>query len=258
MAELPDLSVFAGILTRRFAGKTLKSVDVKVAKKLKVTIDELKDAIEGKNLISVSRAGKTLQLHFANETVLGIHLMLRGELVLIDKENDDPKFEIIGFHFAGGAGFAVVDQLKQATPTLNPELPKSPDALDLELDYFVALLAKKKTLVKEVMMDQKLMRGIGNSYADEILWHAKISPFSVSNAIPLKEVKQLFKSIKIVLEKAIEEITKENGDELRGELRDFMKIHGAKIEKSPTGAKVKSEKIGGRSSYYTEEQELYV
>jgi formamidopyrimidine-DNA glycosylase len=258
MAELPDLAVFAGTLTRRFAGKTLKSVEVKVAKKLKVTVAELKAAIEGKKLSTVTREGKTLQLHFSGGNVLGLHLMLRGELVLLEKEHPTPKFEIIGFHFSGGDGFAVVDSLKQATPTLNPEPAKSPDTLDMDLEYFALLLAKKKKLVKEVLMDQKLMRGIGNSYADEILWHAKISPFSVANAIPEKEVKQLFKSIKSVLEKAIKEITHENGDELRGELRDFMKVHGAKIEKSPNGYEVKSEKIGGRSSYYTEEQKLFV
>ena len=106
-------------------------------------------------------------------------------------------------------------------------------------------------------MDQHLIRGIGNSYADEILWHAKVSPFSIAKAIPEKVVKVLFKSLGHVLNTAIKEIREENGDELRGELRDFMKVHGAKLEKSPTGAEIKSDKIGGRTSYFTDEQELY-
>jgi formamidopyrimidine-DNA glycosylase len=67
----------------------------------------------------------------------------------------------------------------------------------------------------------------------------------------------LFISLGTVLKEAIGTIAKENGDELRGELRDFMKVHGAKIEKSPSGAALKSEKIGGRTSYYTDEQKLY-
>ena len=257
MAELPDLTVFAGILTKRFAGKKLKEVEVKEDGKLNVSAKELKAALEGKQLKSVTREGKTLQLHF-DDQVLGVHLMLRGELILIDEDNPQPRFGILYFHFAT-SGFAVVDLQKIATPTLNPPVSSVPDALAAEMDltYFSNLLAKKRTTIKTLLMDQHMIRGIGNSYADEILWHAKISPFSIAKAIPEKEVNQLYKSLRSVLQKAIHDIEKENGDELRGELRDFMKVHGAKIEKSPTGAKIKAEKIGGRMSYYTEEQELY-
>lgn len=146
---------------------------------------------------------------------------------------------------------------KMATLTLNPKENIVPDALAIDFESFAGILAKKRAVIKTVLMDQHAIRGIGNSYADEILWHAKISPMSIAKDIPAKEVKQLFKSLHFVLETAIREIAKENGDELRGELRDFMKIHGAKIKKSPTGAKVISEKIGGRKSYYTAEQKLF-
>ncbi|MFI5452935.1 DNA-formamidopyrimidine glycosylase family protein [Pedobacter sp. UC225_61] len=258
MAELPDLEVFAEILSRRFKGKTLKLLEVKEAKKLKITIKEFKSTLEGEKLTSVSRYGKTLHFHFGDDHVLQIHLMLRGELLLLNKENTSPKFAIMVFHFSGGEGFAVVDILKQATPTLNPKPADAPDALEMQLDYFTTIFSKSKKKVKEVMMDQHKMRGIGNSYADEILWHARISPFSLSNAIPEKHIKKLFNSVSTVLKKAIEEIRKENGDELRGELRDFMKVHGADIKKSPTGVVIKSEKINGRSSYYTDEQEVFL
>ena len=258
MAELPDLTVFAQILKRRFKGKTLSKLDIKVVKKINVTGKELAEALEGEKLLDVTREGKTLQLHFSGDQVLGLHLMLRGELMLINENSEDPRFEIIALHFKGGEGFAVLDMQKMATPTLNPEKTTVPDALEMDYAYFSALMAKKKTLVKTVLMDQHVMRGIGNSYTDEILWHARISPFSVAKAVPEKELKKLFKSLKMVLETAITDIAKENGDELRGELRDFMKVHGAKLEKSPTGFEIKSEKIGGRTSYYTEEQELFL
>jgi len=256
MAELPDLEVFAQILTRRFKGKTLKELEVMVVKKLNVTSAELSKALEGKKLTAVSRYGKTLHLHFA-EQVLQVHLMLRGELVALEKGADLPKYVILAFHFSGGEGFAVVDMLRAATPTLNPEPANAPDALEMDLNYFTVVLAKSKKMVKELMMDQKKMRGIGNSYADEILWDARVSPFSVASAVPEKAVKKLFKSLGAVLKEAVSAIAKENGDELRGELRDFMKVHGARIGTSPTGAKVKSEKIGGRTSYYTDEQEMF-
>ena len=256
MAELPDLEVFAQILSRRFKGKTLKELEIKVAKKLNVTSAELGKALEGKKLAAVSRYGKTLQFHFGEE-VLQVHLMLRGELVAIEKGAELPKYVILAFHFSGDEGFAVVDMLRAATPTLNPAPAKAPDALEMELDYFAGVLSKSKKMVKEVLMDQKKMLGIGNSYADEILWDAKISPFSIASSIPKPKVKKLYESLGSLLKDAIKFISRENGDKLRGELRDAMKVHGAKIEKSPTGAEVKSEKIGGRTSYYTDEQILY-
>ncbi|MDQ7949389.1 MAG: DNA-formamidopyrimidine glycosylase family protein [Pedobacter sp.] len=257
MAELPDLTVFAQILSRRFTGKTLKEVEVKITKKLNVSVSELQRALTDKKLEEVRRYGKTLQFQFSGGHVLGLHLMLRGALELLEEHATLPKHTVMAFHFTGGDGFAVVDILKQATPTLDPVPVKAPDALEISAHDFAQLLAKRKKLVKEVLMDQKVIRGIGNSYADEILWDARISPMSVVAALPEKIVSKLYKSMLSVLKEAISAIAKENGDELRGELRDFMKVHGAKIDQSPTGAKVRSKKIGGRSAYYTDEQKLY-
>lgn len=256
MAELPDLEVYAQILSRRFKGKILKELEIKVSKKLNVSPAELTGAIVGKKLSSVSRYGKTLHFHFG-EQVLQVHLMLRGELVSVGKDTELPKYVIIAFGFSAGEGFAVRDMLRAATLTLNPAPSRAPDALDMELEHFAKVLSKSKKTVKEVMMDQTRMRGIGNSYADEILWEAGISPFSVASAIPLQKVEKLFESISAVLEQAIGFIAGENGDQLKGELRDAMKVHGAGIEKSPSGAEVRSEKIRGRTAYYTDEQQLY-
>ena len=256
MAELPDLTVFAQILSRRFTEKTLKKIEFKVTKKLNLTVDEVKKALEGKKLIKITREGKTLHFHFGKH-VLGLHLMLRGELEVLEKGSPLPKYTVFALFFSEGEGFAVTDILKQATPTLDPELAKSPDAMEIVEADFVALLSKRKKMVKEVLMDQKVLRGIGNSYADEILWDARISPFSISSAIPKPQVEKLYRSMKSVLLKAIDFIAKENADELKGELRDAMKVHGAKLDKSPTGAAILSEKIGGRTAYYTAEQKVY-
>ena len=258
MAELPDLTVFAATLNKRFKGKVLAKLTVSVAKRLNVSIAEITTALEGKKLKEVVREGKTLQLNFTDNQVLGLHLMLRGELELLAKDKPAPRYQIIAFQFKDESGFAVTDRQKMATPTLNPKENFVPDALAIDFNSFALLLAKKRAAIKTVLIDQHAIRGIGNSYADEILWHAKISPMSVAKAIPDKEVKQLYKSLHFVLETAIREIAKENQDELRGELRDFMKVHGAKITTSPTGGKIISEKIGGRKSYYTAEQKLFV
>lgn len=256
MAELPDLTVFAQILNRRFKGQTLETLEVSVAKKLNVSAKEIKKALEGRELLNVERSGKTLQLHFSGSQVLGIHLMLRGELISIEQD-EPPRFQILGFNFEGGEGFALIDLQKQATPTLNPKPVAAPDAMEMEEQYFIDLLAKKRMLIKTLLMDQHLIRGIGNSYSDEILYHASISPFSIAKAIPDKAAKKLFKSLRLVLSDAISKIAEENGDELKGELRDFMLVHGAAIKETTKGEKILSDKIGGRKSYYTKSQKLF-
>jgi formamidopyrimidine-DNA glycosylase len=256
MAELPDLTVFANILSRRFGGKILEKLEVTEKRKLNVTPEELKTSLEGHQLVRVVREGKTIQFHFSGDQVLGLHLMLRGELVALHNK-ETPRFQILAFHFENGEGFAVIDLQKQATPTLQPKPVDAPDALALDKANFQALLAKKRTAVKTLLMDQKLMRGIGNSYADEILYHAGISPFSVSNAILPAEVNKLFDSIRTVLEKAISDIENANDDELRGELKDFMKVHSPKVKNTAKGEVIKTGKIGGRTTYYTDQQQLF-
>jgi len=253
MAELPDLTVFAQILSRRFKGKIVERVEVTVGKKLNVSVKELQTALEGRDLNGVRRVGKTLQFDFGDQ-VLGLHLMLRGELVAVE-DNEVPRFQVLAIHFKGGEGFAVLDMQKMATPTLNPEQNDVPDALDMEESYFTSLLAKKRTVIKTVLMDQHVMRGIGNSYADEILYHAGVSPFSIAKAVPAEK---LFKSIQTVLEKAIKDISRANGDELMGELKDFMLVHSSKLKVTEKGELIRTDKIGGRMTYYTDMQELFL
>ncbi len=257
MAELPDLTVFAQILSRKFKGKVLGKIEVSEARKLNVRVSALQSALEGYKLNEVKRDGKTLQFHFSCGQVLGLHLMLRGELVELESE-EKPQFQILAFHFKDGTGFAVIDLQKQATATLGPKPAASPDALELDKDYFGSLLAKKRTVIKTLLMDPKAMRGIGNTYADEILYYAGVSPFSIANAIPEKKAGKLFDSIKTVLEKAIKDIAEANGDELRGELRDVLQLHNPHLKITAKGEPIKTEKIGGRTSYYTDAQELFI
>ena len=132
-----------------------------------------------------------------------------------------------------------------------------PDALDLKTGYLEQKFAKTKTPVKTVLMDQKVVRGIGNAYADEILWHARLSPFSPSNKIPDDKVKELAKSIKEVLEDAEKQILKANPDIISGEVRDFMIVHQPRKKETPNGVPINQKELSSRKTYYTDEQELF-
>ncbi|WP_449437116.1 Fpg/Nei family DNA glycosylase [Pedobacter steynii] len=258
MPELPDLEVFAANLEKRFKHKTLERLKAWVIKKLNVSEKELRDQLQGRKLFAVKREGKTLQLHFEGGNVLGLHLMLHGELKTF-KHEEELKHPIISLCFKDADGFALTDFQKAATPTFNPPSSDVPDALsdEMSLSYLERILAKTKKPVKTLLMDQHVIRGIGNTYADEILWAARISPMSLSKAIPKAKVKDLYHLIGTLLRKEIAQIGGAMSDQLSGEIKDFLKIHGAHIKESPTGKKVQVTKIGGRKSYFTDEQELF-
>ncbi|MEP6610981.1 MAG: Fpg/Nei family DNA glycosylase [Mucilaginibacter sp.] len=182
--------------------------------------------------------------------------MLHGQLQQFDKINSH-KFTIVEMLFEGDKGLALTDFQKAATPTLDPEKLDTPDALHFDEKYLEEKLNKTKTPVKTLLMDQKVLRGIGNAYADEILYDAKLSPFSVSNKIPAAKVKQLAKSIKKVLEDAEKQILKNTPDIISGEFRDFMLVHQPKRKQTPAGETIHQKPVGSRKTYYTDEQELF-
>ncbi|WP_298735822.1 DNA-formamidopyrimidine glycosylase family protein [uncultured Chitinophaga sp.] len=258
MPELPDLQVFSRNLNKLLKGRTVKAVTVPTSKKLNVPLKTLQQSLEGQELKKVERVGKELHFAFANGEVLGLHLMLRGQLHLFEKRNDH-KNTIISLLFDNDTGLAMTDGFKAATPTLNPEERDATDALSKDMDaaFLEEQLASTKSAVKNVLLDQQVIRGIGNAYADEILWEAGISPFSAANKIPKAKVKALAKTIKVVLQRAEKQILKEHPDIISGEIRDFMVIHNPKKTHSPGGAEIKHKAVGGRKTYYTDEQELY-
>ncbi|SDD22450.1 formamidopyrimidine-DNA glycosylase [Mucilaginibacter pineti] len=257
MPELPDLQAFSYNLDKKLSGKTIKEVVIINAKKLNVTHKELKDTLEGQKLDKVYREGKELYIKFSKGDILSLHLMLHGKLFLFDGKNEN-KYPIIELHFTDNSGLVLTDFQGIANPTLNPGEKESPDALSKEagVHYLTPILQKKKTNIKTILLDQKIIRGIGNAYADEILWHAGISPFSVSNKIPEDKIKALVEKIHTVLNDAEKAILKSNPDIINGEVRDFMLIHNSKKTHSPKGAEIKINEAS-RKTYYTDEQELY-
>jgi formamidopyrimidine-DNA glycosylase len=258
MPELPDLEVMSRNLDQKLTGHALKEITIKVSKKLNVTTEALKKSILDKKLTSIYREGKELRMVFANHQVIGLHLMLHGELKVV-KADEEVKFAIIKFSFDNDLVLYLSDFQKQATVTLNPDDPDVPDALSskMDLDYLSAVLKKRKAAVKNVLLDQHIIRGIGNAYADEIFYACKISPFSICNKIPEKEVDNLHAAIRKVLNDAIKKISAVDPDRITGENRDFMKVHLPKKENTEKGEEILVEKHGARKTYYVESQQLY-
>lgn len=257
MPELPDLQVFAKNLNSILAGKKLLHVKIVNSKKIKDKQAELSENLEGNTLQSVFRTGKELRLQFVNNVLLGMHLMLHGNLYLFEKNNEN-KFTIAELYF-DNKGLALTDWQEMANIKLNPEEKKGIDALSKDLDYnYLKTALQSKAKIKNLITNQDVIRGIGNAYADEILWEAKISPFSVSGVVSENKIHCLEKAIKSVLTNAEEQILKKHPGIITGEIRDFLKIHTKAKKESPGGYLIKAEKKGGRITYYTDEQELFV
>jgi formamidopyrimidine-DNA glycosylase len=256
MPELPDLTVFAINLTARLKGKEIKSVGY-YGNRLNVTYEKLKEFICNSVLQEAKRSGKEMEFVFSNGNRLSVHLMLNGEFSIV-KDVQNIKFKILTLDFSDNTSLVVSDLKNWVKLNLNPVPSKVPDALDISEEYLKEQIhGKPRTTIKEFLLKQDIIRGIGNAYADEILWHAKISPKSKVGKLPDKVVNDLLISIKEVLLNAIEEIKKINPDIISGEERGFLSVHNFSRTKSPTGHKIIVEQISSKKTYYTDEQILY-
>jgi formamidopyrimidine-DNA glycosylase len=258
MPELPDLQVFSKNLTKLLRGKQVKSVSLNNSTKVKMPKAKFERALVGKKISNVTRVGKELHILFTSGDVMSLHLMLHGQLHFYEQTHDK-KYSVIDIRFSDDTGLVMTDFQGAATPTINPVEKDVIDALSPEVTFtfLKKTLAKKKSVIKNVLLDQKVIRGIGNAYADEILWAARISPFAVANKIPDEYLKKLAKAIKTVLTKAEKSILKKNPDIISGEVRDFLDVHNAKKQSSPTGGKIQFKMAGGRKTYFTNEQQLF-
>ncbi len=257
MPELPDIEVFSGNLNKIFAGNQLTRVKIINGKKLPNTASQFTKALKGKTLRKIYRSGKEMRFKFDDGTVLGLHLMLTGDIFVFEGKNDH-RSTIAELYFDHGKALALTDRMRNANIKLNPINKSGVDALSKELNFkYLQQALKRKNTIKKLLIDQNVIRGIGNSYSDEILWQTRISPYSIANAIPDAKIKELVTAIKRILKKEINRIFKKFPGKVNGEVKDFLKIHTKTHTQSPTGATIIIDKHGMMKTYYTKEQKLY-
>ena len=125
-------------------------------------------------------------------------------------------------------------------------------------DYFGKAARKAPmTNIKAFLIDQRVVRGIGNAYADEILWAARVSPRSLTGRIPPEVMLALHQAIGAVLRDAVASIRELSPDRISGEERSFLKVHNKARKQTETGFPILVEQIASKTTYFTEEQTLY-
>ena len=256
MPELPDLHVFSRNLHRILAGRTVQNVAVWRTRRRNFTNEKIAHALQGCALKKVRREGKEVHFHFDNDRRLAVHLMLAGQFDL----TTDPhaiKFARLELEFGGGEWLVVSDPRGWATFTLDPRPETVPDALAAECDVEYLRNALRRNLgvpLKGFLVDQSILRGIGNAYADEILWACRIAPQSLCDRLPEDKVTDLHAAIRDVLTDAIAQIERISPETINGEIRDFLKVHHPERTYCPDGHPIRCETVAMKQTYYCEAQ----
>ena len=261
MPEIPDLNIYRDNILKQLKGAKVEKAKVLWPQKSNVSEDELEKALKGKKLEDIERQGKMLHFHFSGNKTLAFHLMLNGKLYITEKPGE-VKNPILQLIFDDGRFLQLADRQGWANAVLGPETgKKAPDVMDKDFtwEYFNEQCSSHPRMkIKNLITEQKYMRGIGNAYSDEILWEAGVSPFSLAGAIPEDARKRIYKAIPKVLKEAEKIIRKNHGDTVNEIIRDHLKVHNPKAGKTPTGHKIQFKQEGGMSrTYYSDEQELY-
>jgi formamidopyrimidine-DNA glycosylase len=260
MPELPDLHIFSRNLEKRLLHKAIASVTVYNTRKIN-TPNIFCEALTGTNIEHIVREGKELHFVLANKNRFSVHLMLNGKLHIVNQsEAEKISAKIAGLFFADGEALLISDFQGLCKVTLNPTLSKTPDALSdsFTFAYFASQIKKKAgENIKAFLIDQHVVRGIGNAYVDEILWKANISPESTAGKIPEEKLNDLFQAIPFILNDAIQNIQKIAPDIISGEERSFLKVHQPRKKCTDDGDAIIVKTVAGKKTYFTAKQELF-
>jgi formamidopyrimidine-DNA glycosylase len=219
------------------------------------------EKLTGTAIRDIVREGKELHFLLENNNSFGVHLMLSGKFSLCNlDEAEKINAKIAALFFEDGEAFVISDFQHLCKVALNPAPSKTPDALSdaFTFEYFSGQIKRKAgENIKAVLIDQRVVRGIGNAYVDEILWKAGISPESVSGKIPENRLKQLFQAVPFILNDAIGNIQRISPDIISGEERGFLKVHNPGRKNTEDGGKITVKTVAGKKTYFTEKQEIF-
>jgi len=214
MPELPDVETFRRYLAATSLHKKIKAVNIRSRAILEgaASASQLKKGLKGKHFETTRRHGKYLGALLDSRRCLVMHFGMTGLLKYFMKREKDPPNERLLISFTNGYHLAYDCQRKLGHVTLVASFDQyveekglGPDALASDLDFntFKKAVVGRRASIKSVLMNQKVIAGIGNVYADEILFQAKIYPKIRGDQLPDKALKSLFAARRNVLQTAV-------------------------------------------------------
>jgi formamidopyrimidine-DNA glycosylase len=260
MPELPEVETIKRDLEKIILGKKIIRISARNSRVIREPEPAIfKKSLRGLTIQNILRRGKLLIFELSNGSALTIHLKMTGQLVYPGGSTKSR----VAIHFSGGKILDFNDQrlfgelrLVRNWKNLKFVQGLGPEPFDLTYADFKDMLAKKKTKIKPLLMDQTFICGIGNIYAAEILFRAKIDPHRPAQGLTEKEKESLYKEMKKVLNSAVKyggssvddyvRVSGKNGDYLR-----FHQVYGR--EGKPCfvcGSPVRKITQAGRGTYF--------
>lgn len=264
MPELPEVETIVRYLRPRLKGKRILGFEAKASRLFRGHKNpaEVRRLVLGRKIIDLERVGKNIIFKLENGGYLLLHLMMTGQLLW--NPAGERKHDRLVLKLSGNNKLVFNDVRRFGKcQFVSPEkLLLGRNALTIKLEEFKNLLAGKKGRIKGLLMDQKILAGIGNIYADEILWYAGVRPTRTALSLSAPELERLCGSIKKVLQLAIKKGGTSSRDYLkpdgsRGGYYQVRKAYQREGEKcARDGAIIKRIKIGGRSSHFCPKHQL--
>ena len=276
MPELPEVTTIVNQLDEVLKGKTITDVEIKLPK---LFIGDKKEILN-KKIIGVWRRAKMIIIDLEGLLSLVIHLKMTGQLIYADKDlvSFPNPIPFAGRTLPGKTTHVIVtftdrsklffNDMRQFgwIKVLNDEEVQvvdqkhGPDALgsDFTPEYLAKICANWGRPVKLLLLEQSKIAGIGNIYANEALWLARISPMKRGREVPQDKITSLYKSIREILEKGIKYHGSSAADEAYVDARGFpgeMQNHFMVYQKNGTpcpfcGATIARSTIGGRGTFF--------
>ena len=282
MPELPEVEVVKKSIEKIILNLTIKNIII-YNKNLRYKIEakKLKNLINTKVLL-VKRRSKYILINLNNKRTILIHLGMSGKIIIVnskqqkirssfyyDLTNNLEKHNHVIFEFQNNFkliyndvrrfGFLKVVNTNNIyenshLKTLGPE----PLSNDFNLKYFKINIKNKKQSIKDCLMDQKFVSGLGNIYVNEVLFQSKINPLKKSKNLTNKQILNILKNTKLILKKAVDKggssIKDFNDTEGNiGKFQDFFRVYGRDnkaCSKMKCNGVVKKIKISNRSTFY--------
>jgi formamidopyrimidine-DNA glycosylase len=256
MPELPEVENRLLYFRRTALGQCVKRVDVTAAGMIKSSgARSFAGNLRGRCFVDARRRGKYLIITLDDNRLLILHFGMGGDLKYYDSDDERPPFTRIEFMLTNGKRLAftcprkicrvmLVDDLAEV-PALRDMGPE-PDAKEFSHAYLERLIEESAARqIKPLLMDQKKIAGVGNIYADEILFEAKVRPDRRASTLGEEEIKRIHRETRRVLRRAI----RTGGDEeFPSNFLVSRNARGARC--GVCGQPIEKKSIGGRTAYF--------
>ena len=244
MPELPEVETIRRDLDKEAVGRRIKAVKVSGLRSIRrhPSAEAFVSRLVGQRISTVQRRGKYLLVGLTGGDVLVVHLGMSGQLLFVRRSNEPvPKHTHVVITFTGGTELRFVDPrtfgeiFVTASDQIAHDLPELAhlgfDPFDDVMTWtnFGQLLHSRHVMLKTLLMDQRVLAGIGNIYSDEILFEAGLRYDRSSDSLSAQEVRRLYRSMVETLQDAIRHRGSSLADEqyrdLFGEIGDFQSLH---------------------------------